>query len=205
MGKERDCIEIAPEPRLAELCLLPSDQLEERLDWVNREIAPHATRRIEIPNGVAWDFEATAELRQRLELLASLERECCGPADVEFAVRETGAARLRFEILGAKALEFFPSRATELAGTPRTTGKLRRVARTGAIAAFGSFLVCCILPIGVAAVAGAAVAAPLLMLDNPWVIGAFAVALGIGVWQLEKRPEPLVPKAQPLPDSGCGC
>ena len=46
---------------------------------------------------------------------------------------------------------------------------------------------CCVVPIGVAAVAGAAVAAPLAKLDDPLVISAASAVLAIPVWLWLKR------------------
>jgi hypothetical protein len=181
----RSPINITPGVKLADLCTLTPAQLAERRAWVDREIAPHARGRLQLENGVAWDFDASPETRERLERLAELERKCCGPADLEFSVCERGDDSLRFEIRGANAAALANAIDSE-AEAPRV-GRAARIAKTAGLAGFGAVLVCCIVPIGVATLAGAAVAGPLLKLDDPLVIGSVAAVFGIGMWQFEKR------------------
>lgn len=198
----RSAIEITPERKLSDLCTLTEEQLAERRTWVEREIAPHARRRLKLDDGVAWEFDASPQTRERLEHLAELERRCCGPADLSFAVRSEGDDTLRFEILGANAAAL--ARAIDTGTDSPRSRTIARVARTAGIATFAAVLVCCLVPIGVATLVGAAVAGPLHELDDPWVIGGVAAVFGIGMWQFEKRSAKK--RATPVtPRTDCGC
>lgn len=198
----RSAVEITPGLKLSDLCTLTKEQLAERRAWVEREIAPHARRRLKLEGGVAWEFDASPSTRERLERLAELEGRCCGAADLSFAVRSQGDDTLRFEILGADAAAL--ARAIDTGtDSPRSRG-IARVAKTLGIATFGAVLVCCIVPIGVATLAGAAIAGPLLKLDNPWIIGGVAAVFGIGMWQFEqRRAEKRATAVTPQTDCGC--
>jgi hypothetical protein len=91
-----------PDRKLADLCTLSPDELTERRAWVEREIAPHALRRVGERDAVTWEFSATDETRERLERLAQLEAQCCGPAALEVSVTERDGV-LRFAIRGPDA------------------------------------------------------------------------------------------------------
>ena len=97
MASERPEAKLGVEEGGTGPCSLEPAQLEERLAMVRREIAPHARGKRRLSHGLCFEFDATPELRARLERLAELERQCC--AGLDFRVCEDGA-RLRFEILG---------------------------------------------------------------------------------------------------------
>lgn len=180
-----------------EVCSLSDDALEQRLEMVRREIAPHADRSEELPNGRAWEFPRSPELEARLEGLVALERECCASLDFDLSVPSD--SRLRLAIAG----EGFDPDGFEALGRPgagaRKGGRLARLARAGGIGFAGGFTLCCILPAAVAAIAGASVAAPLMRLDQPWVVALFSLSLGGAVWAVQAR------KARKASEAGCGC
>jgi hypothetical protein len=194
-------IELVPGVDLADFCLLSTEELSERRGWIDREIAPHTQRKHVLADGVAWDFDASAALRERLERLVALERQCCGPNDVAFSVRTVDADTLRLEIRGAAAIARARAGETE---ERRGALPLGRIARAGGLGVLASFVVCCVLPIAAVSLLGAAVAAPLLQLDNPWVILGVALVIGVGAWRLESTRR--AGRAQATqPQSGCGC
>ena len=86
----------------------------------------------------------------------------------------------------------------ELRG-PKRRGWPRLLRSTG-LGAAGSLLVCCVVPIGLAAVVGAA---PLAMLDDPWVIGVVALVLAVLFWRFERRRE--VARTERASAGACGC
>ena len=184
-----------------DLCSLSPAQLAERVAMIRREIQPLVVARTELLDGVAWEFESDAGTRTRLEKLAELERECCR-VGLEFRVRDdVQAGRLHFEIHGAEADAF-----RALAASPREG--LKRFAKAGGVGAAASFFVCCVIPIGVAAVAGASIAGPLLKLDHPGIIGAVAVAFGSATWMFQRRRDAAraaIAEAPDAAESGCGC
>lgn len=179
----------APES-VADFCSLSPGALTERLDWIRSDIEPHAGAKRILENGVAWDFEATPEMREKLEKLARLESDCC--SSLEFEVwQNPSRTRLRFEILGADpGSEFFDRlKLANLSDDEDTPGGMRwgLLAKRGGIAAVASFLICCVLPFALVSVLGISIAAPLLALDTPLAIGTGAVVIGGVLWFVEKR------------------
>lgn len=81
-------------------CSLSPDALRERLAMIRREVLPHAIASEALPKGRAWRFANSAELRDTLERLVALERECCR-AGVTFALEQRGD-QLRLEVHGVE-------------------------------------------------------------------------------------------------------
>lgn len=194
-----------------EICTLSPEQLDERVAMIRSEIAPGVIGRAEQPDGVAWEFESSAEMRAKLEGLAARERQCCG-SDLAFEVSDDReAGRLRFEIRGvhAGAFRMLESDAPTASSAPRSreTSTWQRLARAGSAGLGVSLFVCCVLPIGLVALVGASVARPLLQLDQPWVIGSSALAFGAAAWLYERRRAARAANAAAArtPSSACGC
>ncbi|MGI9431636.1 MAG: hypothetical protein ACR2PQ_05450, partial [Myxococcota bacterium] len=84
---------------------------------------------------------------------------------------------------------------------PREPGVGKRLGRAAGIGTVISLLVCCVLPVGAAALLGATAAAPFASLDQPWIIaGSGLIFAGATfVWQGRKRPE------RNVPEDPCGC
>jgi len=67
----------------------------------------------------------------------------------------------------------------------------------------GALLICCVLPFGMIALLGTAVAAPLTSLDNPWIISGSALLLVALIWQWQRRREDA--RNAKASAGGCGC
>ena len=59
--------------------------------------------------------------------------------------------------------------------------------KAGGLGFAGSFLVFCVLPIGVVALLGGAIAGPLMGLDNPWLVGAGSLVFGGLIFRFGRR------------------
>lgn len=88
----------ASAPRGRGVCSLPADALRDRIAHIRREVAPHVRRSDEIEGGVAWEFDAG--MRETLERLVALERECCSGLEWTLAAAHAG---VRLEVRGAGA------------------------------------------------------------------------------------------------------
>ena len=210
-----------PLTTVPDVCSLTPSAFEERMAFILREIAPHATAPCRLENGIAWDFEARPELRTQLEALVRLERDCC--AGLTFEVWENpDAGRLRFEILGidpdSTLLEQIGWMAPDDATADRTPAEAVRgddskttvpawmpLARRGGLAALVALAVCCVAPIVLVSVLGVAAAAPLSTLDHPLAIAGMTVALMTMLWLLEKRRGRDRLATGSEKDTGCGC
>ena len=67
------------------------------------------------------------------------------------------------------------------------SGRIVRLTKAGGLGFAVSFFVFCVLPIGVAALGGAALTASLAKLDDPVIIAAGAAAVALPAWLLMKR------------------
>ena len=170
------------EPDVSSFCTLDPKALRERIAMVRREILPHATRTEALSDGRAWTFPAT--LRNRLQQLVELERQCCTD-EVRFSLREI-EGELRLEVHGVDPnAEVF--RALEsTAPVPHLAPGLKSAGLGLGISA----VLFCALPLLAVALFGAA-ATPLAALDHPAYIAAGAVAFGLAIWlRKQRRPEP---------------
>ena len=193
------------------ICTLGEDGLAGRLAWIQRELAPHAIRRTRLEDGFAWEFETSPSLVARLDELVALESACCAAMHLSHAPSHTPGRR-RLEVHGvdpdaAVLATLFgdPAQREGLPPAPAGTAWARRAARAGLLGTLASLAVCCLLPFGVAALLGAAAAAPLAALDRPWVIAAAALAFGFAAyrWPAPRRRETAAPGAEA--GGGCGC
>ena len=83
----------------ATVCSLSSDDLNERLAWIQREILPHARATERLESAIAWELDAVPGLVEKLDQLISLERRCCG--EIVFERMEGSVpGRLRLEVRG---------------------------------------------------------------------------------------------------------
>ncbi len=168
------------------LCSLDDQQLEERRAMVRAEILPHLEKRERIEGGFAVESEATPEMREKLENLVALERRCCSSVDWDLR-EDPQAGRLRLEVRG---LDPDSALLGSLVGPPmRGPRSLRRVLKAGGLGFGVSFFVLCVLPIGLAAVGGAALASRLSGLESPLNVALGALLLGGATWALLRRRE----------------
>lgn len=161
------------------VCNLPSDKLRDREAMIRRDILSQVTRREALVDGMAFEFEHSAAMQKTLEDLVAFERECC--SGLAWNLRRPSDRVLRLSVKGlAPDSDFF--RTVSGATDAPVKGRLARLAQAAGIGAGIGFFLCCVVPIGIAAVSGAAVAAPLTKLDDPLVISAASAVLAMPAW-----------------------
>ncbi len=166
------------------VCSLPTEKLRDRVAMIRRDILPQVTRREALADGVAFEFEHSAAMQKTLEDLVAFERECC--SGVAWNLRQPSGRVLRLSVKGlAPDSDFF--RAVSGATDAPVHGRLARLAQAAGLGAGLGFFLCCVVPIGFATVAGAAVAAPLAKLGDPLVISAASAVLATPAWFWLKR------------------
>lgn len=179
---------------LRAICNLNDEELPARLEELRGGLLSKATNREELPDGLALYFDASPEMRDELEAFLAFERECCPSLGHSFH-DVPGALRLEIRGIAPNASLFAdvplnpvgsrsPTRSAEPDTPERPTG-WRLLASLGVGTAL-SFLVFCILPIGIAAVVGAQLAAPLGALDNPWLVGGGGIAVTAFWWRWKR-------------------
>ena len=174
-------------PSIPDACTLTPPEFGERLRWIREEILPHAKGREALEGGAAWRFEAGPSMRAKLERLVALESDCCDPDEIRFVLHEepaTGGLRLEVHGIDPESMLL----ATTPAAGERSSA-LKRVLKAGGTGAVGSVVVFCVLPIGIAAIAGASVAAPLAGLESPATLAGGSLVFGAAAWWLLRRRE----------------
>ncbi len=82
-----------------DVCTLSGSGWSERVEWVRREIVPHAVGSERLADGLALELRDEPGLAAKLDAWSALERDCC--AALSFERRESAIpGRLRFEIHG---------------------------------------------------------------------------------------------------------
>ncbi len=184
---------------MLDACTLPEDALEERLDWIRREIVPHAVAAERLEDGLALELGDAPGLADEVERLIDLEAECC-PGLAFSAAPSATPGRLRLEVrgLGPDVV----GRLASLGESAESDTRPRvgpRAAKAAGIGALVSLVLCCGVPIAAAALLGAA-AAPLFALDRPLPMAVGAAVAGLVAWRwLGRRP------ARDRLPSRCGC
>ena len=168
-------METRPDP--AAVCSLSEDGLAARLDWIRREILPHAVARTRLDDGVALELEAAPGLDEKLERLIRLESECCPGLAFERPQSPT-PGRLALAIRG---IDPDASLLRSLGAPAEPAGRLPRLVKAAGAGAALSVLVGCVLPLAAVALLGAA-ALPLTALDGPVPLAIGALVLGAGAW-----------------------
>ncbi len=165
-------------------CNLPTEEFQDRLAMIRRDILPLAKRREELTDGLAFEFEQSPGMKKTLEDFIAFERECC--SGLTGGLEQTEAAQLRLSIRGlSPSSEFFQTVGGTTA-TPRSEF-VRRIAQSLGLGVGTALLVCCIAPIALAAIVGASVAAPFAKLDNPATIALASVTTAAAAWFWLKR------------------
>ncbi len=182
----------------AAICTLPPSEIGERLRWIRNEILPHAIRSEPIEDGIAWELADEPGLAAKLDRLIELERTCCSEIAFEQAPSTTPGQR-RLEAHGADPNAAIFKLSGEAPGEPARLG--RQLAKASGWGALTALLVCCLLPIGLVALLGAAAAAPFTGLDQPLFIIAIAALSGAAAFAWQRRK----PKTSPRPSApSCG-
>ena len=168
-----------------DVCSLPPEELRKREAMLRRELLPKALRREALQNGWSLDFPATPVLRKALEDLVAFERECCSSLSWNLERRGDDVVRLRVEGLPPES-RFFEG-LWGAATAPPAGSELPRIAKAIGLGAGASLLVCCLAPLGLAAVLGGSAVAPLARLDDPVTIALGAIVLAICAWLWLRR------------------
>lgn len=193
---------------IREICNLSDEQVAARRKELREGLMPLARGREHLADGLALLFDSSSEMREELEAFVAFERKCC--PGLGFSVHDVPGS-LRLEIHGIDPdASAFAGVAGVGAGRsvdtrqekPERTGLLR-VLRLVGLGGAASLVVCCVVPIGVAALVGAKLAAPLGVLDNPWVISLGTIAFASLLW-LRERHRNSASKATAMA-GGCGC
>lgn len=204
------------------ICNLSDEEFTARRKELREGLMPLVRGREKLSDGLALFFDASTPIREELEAFVAFERECC--PGLGFSVHDTPGA-LRLEIRGVDPnASLFAGAGAETGGasdaaaelgaepglfaqreTHERFGALRalRALRTLGIAGAVALLVCCVVPIGIAALVGAKLAAPLSALDNPWVIALGTVGFASLLWRRERVRASRARAAAGT--GGCGC
>jgi hypothetical protein len=185
---------------IREICDLSEEDQNGRIEFLREGLFTLVRRREERPDGLAVFFDDTPQIRAQLDEFVAFERNCC--SSIGWSVDHTPEG-LRLEISGVdpRSDVFATTGPDNLDALEQTDVRLwPRLLRSVGFGSLGALLVCCILPLGVVALLGAT---PLLLLDNPWVIGASALGLAGFLWQWETRRQNK--RAASDNAGGCGC
>jgi hypothetical protein len=186
---------------LRAICNLSDEQFAARAKELRGGLLALANGREELSDGIALRFDSAPEIRTRLQEFVAFERGCC--SSLGFDIREESGT-LRLEILGIRSAVGEFAAIDGIAEEPKPErSKLPRLLRSAGLGTALSVSLCCLLPLGIATLAGASIAAPLVALDNPWIIAAGSLAFATLLWRRERKPA--ANKTSSSGVEGCGC
>ncbi len=196
----------SPAGGLEEMCTLPPDQLASRLAEVRRDVLPYVRKTDKLEDGYVLEFSGAPGLKARVERLIALERECCEGLQFDLS-EEPQAGGLRLEVRGIDPedgiLKQLFSGSERGLGVPLRGSFLRRALSSAGIGIGGTFLLFCVLPIGLAGLLGASATAYLAKFDSLPALSAAAVVFGGAAWWHQRRRP--TPKGEEGRGGGCGC
>jgi hypothetical protein len=169
---------------LRAICNLTDEQYAARQEELRAGLLTQARRREALSNGLALYFDASPEMREELDALVAFERKCC--PSLGFTVSESPDA-LRLEIRGIDPDTNFASGEESSSPAPRKRLGWPRMLRSIGLGGALSLFLCCIAPIGIAAVVGVGLAAPFAVLENPWVIVGGGIVFAGLLWFRDRR------------------
>ncbi len=149
-----------------DFCNLPEDELQERIKMIRSELLPLATGKDERANGCTWTFERNPELQRKLEELVEFERQCCSGLDWDLS---EGPSTLSLSVDGVA-----PSR-------------IKSALKAGGLGLGLSVFLFCVLPLGLAAFGGAAIAGHLARFDHPVALSMAAMLLALPIGYFLRR------------------
>lgn len=196
---------------IREICTLNDEEFAARTKELRAGLMQKVRSRELLSDGFALVFDATSQIHRELEEFVTFERRCCG--SLEFSIREAQDA-LHLEIRGLDPASG-PYSSLGASGGSQTNPVVadvfededrggpgwKRIARSLGLGGVVSLAVCCGLPIGVALIVGAAAAAPLAVLDDPWTIAA--VGLGFTAFLIQRDRRRTAAGAGAAPECGC--
>ncbi|MBL4787221.1 MAG: hypothetical protein JKY49_17570 [Cohaesibacteraceae bacterium] len=174
-------------------CDLPVAKEQQVRDDFLQNLMPLVKRMDLLDNGRAFEFDDTPAMRKRLDDLVARERKCCG--HLGWGLNRVEATdRIRLEVTGLSPQSPMFNRiagggiATMKMDQSDRSGNSARIGKSAGIGIMSAMVLCCVVPIVVAVVAGAAVAAPLFaFVENPITILAITTLAGFGAWFYMKR------------------
>lgn len=194
-----------PEPvsgEIRKICSLDEAAFAARRKELLAGFIEHIVSKEALPDGIAFHFARSPAQRTELEDFVAFERECC--SGIDFEILDRGET-LRLEVRGFAAgsdlhdaLLSGGSRAVRDEPAVAQPSRWSHGLKAAGVGSFAGLLVCCVVPLAIAATLGAAVAAPFATLDQPAVIAASSLGFAF-IWWRRSRP------ARPEPSSGCDC
>ena len=186
---------------IREICNLSDEDLEARREELMQGLALKARERRDLGDGVAYSFDATPEMRAELGAFVAFERECC--PTLGLAVKVAPGA-LELEIRGVEPTSsLFAGIGVAGGSEDRIPRGRRRILSSAGLGTLFALALCCLLPAALVAALGAAVAAPLTSLENPWMISSSALVFACVIWLWQRRREHA--RAAEASAGGCGC
>jgi hypothetical protein len=170
-------------------CNLDDPQFAARRKQLREELLPLVRGREELSDGLALRFDATPALREQLAAFVEFERACCPGLGFSLA-DAAGALRLEIRGIDPNAPVFAAAGEVARPETPAdrpTRSQGLRLLRSAGVGGAAAFVLFCLVPIGIAAVVGAQLAAPLAVLDNPWAVGIGGGVFAGLLWHWERR------------------
>ncbi len=164
-----------------QVCSLPPEDLQQRIAFIRAEILPRATSRRVDTEGAQFEFPRDDDLAVQLRDLVDFERQCCSSLEWELS---EGDDTLTLRVGGLDPAS--PMLASVMEPPVSSRPLWLNLLRTGGVGLVASFVVFCVVPLGLAAWLGGSVAASLVGLDNPWIIASGALLFGLGGWRWER-------------------
>ncbi len=165
---------------IRKVCSLDDESFAARRKELRDGFAKRIVSKEALADGIAFHFANSPEQRRELEDFVAFERECC--SGIDFAIVDRGP-ELRLEIRGVDAdaslfRALAPPATSEVESDPPRSW--RRGLKAVGVGSLAGVVVCCVLPMTIAAAFGAAIAAPFATLDQPLIIAASS--LGFAAW-----------------------
>ncbi len=168
------------------VCTLPETSAGERAAMIRREILPYARSYTRIAYGFQLEFPRDPQNLRKLETWAELEGICCLEARFEIS-EHAGGLRLTVNGIDPAGNAFTELRELGRRSRSPWDSWIARITAAGGVGAVGAFLLLCVLPMGLIAVAGASVAGPLARLESPPALAAGTLVIGGGWWWWRRR------------------
>lgn len=184
-----------------EICNLSEEELRVRRAELSTGLATKVRERRDLGDGVTLCFDATSEMREELDAFVAFERACC--PTLGLSIREASGL-LQLEIRGVEpGSKLFAGLGLVDLSEVASSSRWPRILSAASLGTLGALALCCVFPIALVAVLGAAVAAPFTNLDHPGVISATALGLASGIWFWQRRRDQA--RAEAISGGGCGC
>ncbi len=143
-----------------EACTLSAEELAQRIRWIRAEIVPHSVGRERLEDSVAIEIVEAPGTGETVDRWIELERECCGeirwdrrPSEIDGQIR-VEIRRVDPDGVLFEGLPLLAGGSTTKATSPGQPLRFGRLLKAGGFGVGVSYLVCCVLPVGLAAALG---------------------------------------------------